>query len=272
MPLSERTGARILPVDSEHSALFQALSAGDREEVEQVILTASGGPFRTWPEDRIRQATVADALEHPTWEMGRKITIDSATLMNKALEVIEAYRLFGFGPDRIRIVVHPESVVHGAVLFRDGSMMAQLGPPDMRVAIQYAISYPRRFPSKWKRLDLVELGELHFEAPDPRRFPALKLASKVIEAGGTAGAVLSAANERAVEFFLEGGVPFGAIVELTERVLDRHEVIGSPGLADIVAQDRWAREAVGEMRNAACGMRNGDGEEHGGNGGERNGE
>ncbi|HUU84956.1 MAG TPA: 1-deoxy-D-xylulose-5-phosphate reductoisomerase [Phycisphaerae bacterium] len=244
MPLARRSGAEILPVDSEHSAVFQALHAGDRGEVKRVCLTASGGPFRRWSAERIAEATLEEALSHPTWEMGPKITIDSATMMNKALEVIEARWLFGLEPDQIDVVVHPESIVHAWVEFADGSVVAQMGMPDMRTPIQYALTYPKRLPCPSKRLDLTALGRLHFERPDPDRFPALELGYEAARAGGVAGAVLNAANESAVELFRAGEIRFPEIVELSGQALAAHRPMADPGLNDLLAADRWARDEV----------------------------
>ncbi|HEX5136828.1 MAG TPA: 1-deoxy-D-xylulose-5-phosphate reductoisomerase [Planctomycetota bacterium] len=237
-----RTGAEIVPVDSEHSAIFQALRAGRREEIRKVILTASGGPFRTWPAERIAEATPADALRHPTWSMGRKISIDSATLMNKALELIEAHALFGLAPEEIEVVVHPQSIVHGMVEFVDGSVVAQMGKPDMRLPIQYALSWPERRGPSFARFDVRDFASLTFEAPDRVRFPALDLGERAVRAGGTAGAVLNAANEVAVERFLEGEIRFPDIWRTAEAVLSRARIVPDPELQDIHAADLAARE------------------------------
>lgn len=237
-----RTGAEIMPVDSEHSAIFQALRAGRREEVRRVILTASGGPFRTWPAERIARARPEDALKHPTWSMGRKITIDSATLMNKALELIEAHWLFGLRVEEIEVLVHPQSIVHGMVEFTDGSVVAQLGKPDMRLPIQYALSYPERKRPAPAPLDLRDFASLTFELPDRERFPALALGEEAVRLGGTAGAVLNAANEVAVERFLAGEIGFPAIAETAATVLRGAPVRAEPDLDDIHAADRAARE------------------------------
>jgi 1-deoxy-D-xylulose-5-phosphate reductoisomerase len=237
-----RTGAAIVPVDSEHSAIHQALRAGRREEVRKVILTASGGPFRTWPAERIAEATPEDALRHPTWSMGRKITIDSATLMNKALEIIEAHGLFGLAPEEIAVVVHPQSIVHGMVEFVDGSVVAQIGKPDMRLPIQYALSFPERKGPSFSRFDVRDFASLTFEAPDRARFPALALGEEAVRVGGTAGTVLNAANEVAVERFLAGEIPFPAIWKTAETVLRSATIVADPELDDILAADRAARE------------------------------
>ena len=239
---AKRSGSAILPVDSEHSAIFQAMLAGRRDEVRKVILTASGGPFRSWDADRIAAATPQDALNHPTWSMGPRITIDSATLVNKALEVIEAHWLFGLGTDELDVVVHPQSIVHSMVEFVDGSVVAQLGRPDMRVPIQYAITYPTRRGPSFVSFDVADLSNLTFEEPDRVRFPALGLAEEAIRRGGTAGAILNAANEVAVDRFLRGEIPFPAIVETVGAVLEGTAIQPDPDLDDIYAADRAARE------------------------------
>jgi 1-deoxy-D-xylulose-5-phosphate reductoisomerase len=244
VPEAKRRGVKILPVDSEHSAIFQAIQCGDPREVRRLILTASGGPFRNAPRDRMENATLEDALKHPTWRMGSKITIDSATMFNKALEIIEACWLFDLPPEKVEVVVHPESVVHSMVEFVDGSVIAQLSPPDMRTPIQYAFTYPQRAKGLAKRLDLTKSFALHFEPPDPERFPALRLAFDVAKKGGTAGAVLNAANEAAVAAFSAGAIPFGEISRLVELTLAKHRVVDRPSLDDLLEADRWARDAV----------------------------
>lgn len=244
--VAREKGRRILPVDSEHSAVFQSLLAGQPSEVHSIILTASGGPFRLWSQEAMRRATKLDALKHPTWVMGAKITIDSATLMNKALEIIEARWLFDLPPEMIRVVVHPQSIIHSLVEFRDGSLICQLGPPDMRIPIQYALTYPERMPLTVKRLRLEEIGSLTFEAPDTTRFPALRLAYEVLQKGGAAAAVFNAANEVAVASFLKEEIAFVDIIECVERTLKEHsssQQAGSdPSLLDLFAADAWARE------------------------------
>jgi 1-deoxy-D-xylulose-5-phosphate reductoisomerase len=212
-------GATVLPVDSEHNALFQAMSAGRREDVRRVILTASGGPFRTWSASAIGTATPEQALKHPNWSMGQKVTIDSATLMNKGLEVIEAHHLFKLKPEEIDVVVHPQSVIHGLVEFRDGSFIAQLGSPDMRIPIAHCLAWPARIDGPAQRLDLAQVASLTFERPDLTRFPALALARRALEAGGGAPTVLNAANEVAVEKFLARNLGFAAIFALVEATL-----------------------------------------------------
>jgi 1-deoxy-D-xylulose-5-phosphate reductoisomerase len=246
VPEARRRKVPILPVDSEHSAVFQAIQCGRQHEVSRVILTASGGPFRNAPADFIENATLEDALKHPTWRMGNKITIDSATMFNKALELIEACWLFDLPPEKIEVVIHPESVVHSMVEFVDGSAIAQLSPPDMRTPIQYALTYPQRVAGRAKRLNLAQKFALNFEPPDPERFPALRLAYDVARLGGTAGAVLNAANEAAVAAFTAREIPFGEISRLVELTIDRHRdrLQQNPSLSDLLEADRWAREAV----------------------------
>jgi 1-deoxy-D-xylulose-5-phosphate reductoisomerase len=221
------TGATVLPVDSEHNAVFQALAAGNRADVRRAILTASGGPFRTWSKEAIKAATPEQALRHPNWVMGPKVTIDSATLMNKGLEIIEAHHLFSLSSDEIDVLVHPQSVVHGLVEFRDGSVVAQLGSPDMRIPIAHCLAWPRRIDGPAARLDLAALHELTFEAPDLDRFPALALAQRALETGGAAPTVLNAADEVAVGEFIAGRIGFPAIAALVEATLER---AGAQGL------------------------------------------
>jgi len=244
MNLARRSGAEVIPVDSEHSGAFQAMLAGHRREIRKVCLTASGGPFRTWSAERMAGATLEQALSHPTWNMGPKITIDSATMINKALEIIEARWLFGLDPEAIEVLIHPESVVHALVEFADGSIIAQMGTPDMRTPIQYALTYPRRVTCPSPPLDLRELGRLNFEPPDPERFPAVRLGYEVARAGGLAGAVFNAANEAAVRLFRNGEIRFPEIVELTALTLARHEPNPQPIIDDLLAADRWARNEV----------------------------
>ncbi len=240
----DKAGTELLPVDSEHSAIFQALSGQRREDVARLILTASGGPFRTWDEDRIARATVDEALNHPNWDMGPKITIDSATLMNKGLEVIEARWLFDVGPERIDVVVHPQSIVHSLVEFVDASVLAQLGLPDMRVPIAVALAHPERIPLDLPRLDLAALSRLDFEAPDHKRFPCLGLAFRALEADEAAPAVLNAANEVSVAAFLDGAIPFPEIAGVNRDTLEAHTARGAGAVAtleDVLEADRWAR-------------------------------
>jgi 1-deoxy-D-xylulose-5-phosphate reductoisomerase len=242
MRLAAERGAEILPVDSEHSAVFQAIAAGRREDVRRVILTASGGPFRRHTAEQLRSVTVEEALAHPTWNMGPKITVDSATMMNKALEIIEARWLFDLSADQIDVVVHPQSVVHSMVEFRDGSVVAQLSPPDMKLPIQYALSYPRRWEGPAARLDLSRAVQLTFEPPDEERFPALALGREAARRGGTTGAVLNAANEAAVAGFLAGQLSFTEIVPACRSVLEHHHFDPHPTLEQLLQLDAWARK------------------------------
>lgn len=244
VPLAQRTGSRLIPVDSEHSAVFQSMAGGRREEVQRIYLTASGGPFRTWERERIRDATLDEALRHPTWSMGPKITIDSASMMNKALEVIEAVHLFGLAPESIEVLVHPEAIIHSMVEFCDGSILAQLGAPDMKTPIQYAITWPHRAPGAGRRLCWKEVRRLHFDPPDLERFPLLALGYEAARRGGTSGAVFNAANEAAVERFRAGDGRFGRIVDEVERVCARHRPLGSPTLEQLLTADAWARHEV----------------------------
>jgi 1-deoxy-D-xylulose-5-phosphate reductoisomerase len=244
MELARKHNAALLPVDSEHSAIFQALAAGRHSEVERIVLTASGGPFRGKTKAQLAEVTVGEALCHPTWRMGKKITIDSATLMNKALEIIEARWLFDIPADRIEVILHPESVIHSFVEFKDGSVLAQMSPPDMRLPIQYALTYPDRLPGPARRLNWRELSAWHFEQPDHETFPALQLGYEVARRGGTCGAVLNAANEAAVERFLAGDLRFLDITRVCRAVLDHHDFSARPTLAELHAIDRWARQEV----------------------------
>jgi 1-deoxy-D-xylulose-5-phosphate reductoisomerase len=243
--VTERARARgvaLLPVDSEHNAIHQCVHGRQSSEIRRLILTASGGPFRTWPEAKLYDVRPEDALRHPTWRMGPKITIDSATLMNKGLEVIEARWLFDVTAERIDVVVHPQSIVHSMVELTDGSTIAQLGVTDMRLPIQYAFSYPDRWPSSLPSLDFARLGQLEFLPPDLDRFPCLRLAYDALRAGGTAAVVLNAANEVAVEAFLDGRLPFPAIARVIEETLAVHDVQDAQTLGDVRAADHWARE------------------------------
>jgi 1-deoxy-D-xylulose-5-phosphate reductoisomerase len=242
--LAKQKQATILPVDSEHSAVFQALQAGQSKEVKRVVLTASGGPFRTYSRQQLSKVTPAEALAHPTWRMGPKVTIDSATLMNKALEIIEARWLFDLRPDQIAVVIHPQSIVHSLVEFIDGSVVAQLSPPDMRLPIQYALTWPHRQPGIARTLDWTQPCRLDLEPPDLDRFPALRLGLEVARAGGTAGAVLNAANEAAVAAFLTGQIRFDRIVPVCEEVLVAHPFHCNPTLQQLLELDRWARQEV----------------------------
>ena len=246
MELARRKGKPILPVDSEHSAIFQCLQAAGPNKPERILLTASGGPFRTWDADRIRTATREQALKHPNWSMGAKITVDSASMFNKGLEIMEARWLFDLPEDRITVVVHPESIVHSAVVFRDGAVLAQLGVPDMRVPIGYAMAYPERMTTGVPAPDLFDLGSLTFEKPDEAKFPALRLAREALRAGGAACTVLNGANEKAVSLFLRGEIPFGGITERVEKALDRLAGLPANSLEEIFEADRLARIAAAE--------------------------
>ena len=250
-------GVTLLPVDSEHSAIFQALTGEDPAHVRKIILTASGGPFRTWSAERIARASVEEALAHPNWDMGPKISVDSATLMNKGLEVIEARWLFDVSPERVEVVVHPQSIVHSLVEFRDTSVMAQLGLPDMRVPIAVALAHPERLPLELPSLDLAAVGRLDFETPDTKRFPCLSLAFEALAADEAAPAVLNAANEVAVESFLAGGLPYPEIAATNAAVLEAWTARAGGGalrdLADVLEADAWARARVRERLGAATG-------------------
>lgn len=242
--LARKRKAQILPVDSEHSAIFQALHGGQEREVRRIILTASGGPFRSRRLTELASVTVEEALAHPTWKMGKKITVDSATLMNKALEIIEARWLFGVEADQITVVIHPQSIVHSMVEFVDGSVIAQLSPPDMRLPIQYALYFPERRPGIARKIDWATAMDLRFEPPDLERFPAIRLGLEAARMGGTAGAVLNAANEAAVECFLQGRLRFDQIVPVCAKVLEAHPFDPSPDLDAIFGLDAWARKEV----------------------------
>jgi 1-deoxy-D-xylulose-5-phosphate reductoisomerase len=250
-PLVDSSQAPIRPIDSEHSAIWQALGGSSVEHVSRIILTASGGPFRTTPAAELARVTAAQALSHPTWSMGDKITVDSSTLMNKGLEIIEAHWLFGLPYEQIDVLVHPESVVHSLVEFVDGAQVAQLGVPDMRVPIQYALSYPERMDLPTNRLDLAEVGALHFERPDTERFPALRLAREVGIAGRTYPTVLCAADDEAVVAFLAGELRFIDIPAAVEMVIEKHQPTNVT-LESIWDADRWARAAA---REAICALR-----------------
>jgi 1-deoxy-D-xylulose-5-phosphate reductoisomerase len=249
---AQAAGVRLRPIDSEHSAIWQCLqgetgdAVGTYPEVERLLITASGGPFRTWTPEAIAAALPAQALKHPNWNMGAKITVDSASLMNKGLEIIEAHWLFNMPYEQISVVVHPESIIHSMVTFRDGSTKAQLGLPTMRVPIQYALTWPHRAPAPWGRVDWPALGTIHFEPPDFDRFPCLRLAGEAARRGGTFPTVLAAADEEAVAGFLAGRWPFGAIARLIDAALTAHEsdAVLHPGLDAIRAADTWARQYV----------------------------
>jgi 1-deoxy-D-xylulose-5-phosphate reductoisomerase len=246
-----KNGSTLLPVDSEHNAIFQCLACSSRESVSKIILTASGGPFRTASAETMRDATPAQAVAHPNWSMGAKISVDSATMMNKGLELIEAHYLFGVPSDRIDIVIHPQSVVHSLVEFADGSVLAQLGSPDMRIPIAYALAWPERMPTPAQRLDLAAISRLDFEAPDPERFPALRLARAALEQGGAAPIVLNAANETAVERFLRGSIGFTEIARLVGRALDENISTSPASIEDVLEIDRLTRARVDALMQAA---------------------
>ncbi len=237
-------GVTLLPIDSEHSAVFQCLVGEQADAVEKIILTGSGGPFLRREKRSLSRVTVQEALAHPNWSMGQKITIDSATLMNKGLEVIEAFYLFGVPLEKIQVVIHPESIIHSMVVFVDGSVKAQLGVPDMRLPIQYALFYPNRRPSSYERLNFARLQSLTFFEPDMERFPCLELALQVLKQGGTAPAVLNGANEMAVRYFLEEKISFTQIPELIEAALQAQKWKADPDIEDILEADRWSREFV----------------------------
>lgn len=240
----KKSGANLFPVDSEHSAIWQCLFGEAKEDIEKIILTGSGGPFRTRAIDSFSTVTKSDALKHPNWEMGQKITIDSATMMNKGLEVIEAYWLFNLEISQIEIIVHPQSIIHSMVQFKDGSIKAQLGVPDMKIPIQYALTYPRHLPSKWERLDFKTIGDLTFEAPNFERFPCIKLAYDVLEKMGTSPAVLNFANDYCVYRFLREEIKFTDIPIIIEAALGNHTWIKNPKLEDIKNLDYWTKDFV----------------------------
>ncbi len=246
LPLIEKHGVKLLPADSEHSAIFQCLQGIPEAALRKIILTASGGAFRDWDVAKLAEVTVADALKHPNWSMGRKITVDSATLMNKGLEVIEAHFLFGLDYDDIEIVIHPQSIIHSLIELQDTSVLAQLGWADMRLPLLYALSYPERIYTDWERLDLVKAGSLTFREPNHQKYPCMKLAYAVGKAGGSMPAVLNAANEQAVALFLEEKIHFLDIPRCIEKVCDRHsqQNNSNPNLDDILAADKWARQEV----------------------------
>ena len=253
MAAVERSGATLLPVDSEHNALFQCLAGGRIADVRRLILTASGGPFRDWTRERMKAVTPAQAVAHPNWSMGAKISVDSATMMNKGLELIEAFHLFPVGEQRIDILVHPQSVVHSMVEYKDCSTLAQLGPTDMKVPIASALAWPARIETGCGPLDLAAVGRLDFEAPDEDRFPALRLARAALRQGGTAPATLNAANEVAVAAFLSGRIAFLDIAALVERVLDAADIAPPFGLQDIFTVDRSIRARMSELVGDYCG-------------------
>jgi 1-deoxy-D-xylulose-5-phosphate reductoisomerase len=244
-------GATVLPVDSEHNAIFQALTAGPREDVSRIVITASGGPFRTWTREQMRVAKLEQALKHPNWSMGPKITIDSATMMNKCLELIEAHHLFAVEPAQLAVLVHPQSIIHGMVEYRDGSVVAQLGSPDMRIPIAHCLAWPVRIDGPAAKLDLAKIGSLSFEAPDSDRFPALALGRRALETGGAAPTILNAANEIAVAAFIAGRIGFGGIAELVEATLEaaeRRNATAEPQDVDeALAVDHMARSLAQDL-------------------------
>ncbi|MEH1871940.1 1-deoxy-D-xylulose-5-phosphate reductoisomerase [Nostoc sp.] len=246
LPLVEKHGVKLLPADSEHSAIFQCLQGVPKEGLRKILLTASGGAFRDWDVEKLADVTVADALKHPNWSMGRKITVDSATLMNKGLEVIEAHFLFGLDYDNIEIVIHPQSIIHSLIELQDTSVLAQLGWPDMRLPLLYALSWPDRIYTNWERLDLVKAENLTFREPDHQKYPCMQLAYAVGKAGGSMPAVLNAANEQAVALFLDEKIRFLDIPRCIEWVCDRHQNDNrtNPTLDDILTADKWARQEV----------------------------
>lgn len=247
MDAARKIGKPLLPVDSEHSAIFQCLQGAAPNRPVKLLLTASGGPFRTWDRERIDSATRAQALNHPNWSMGAKITVDSASMFNKALEIMEARWLFDMPPEKIQVVVHPQSIVHSAVEFEDGAVIAQMGVPDMRVPIQYAMAYPERLTTGCKPLDLFSLGQLTFEPGDPVRFPALRLAGECLNAGGAACTILNGANEAAVAAFLADEIPFGAITRVVKGTLNRLGTMPAHDLEDIFAADAAARDVAASL-------------------------
>lgn len=254
MSLVRERGVNILPVDSEHSAIFQCLNGAHRSDVRKLLLTASGGPFKDKTVDEISMVSIEDALNHPNWSMGRKITVDSATMMNKGLEVIEARWLFDVCFESIEVLIHPQSIIHSMVEFNDGSVIAQLGVPDMRVPIAYALSYPDRWANVFPKLDLLEVRELTFEKPRPEVFPSLSLAFAAGKCGGSMPAVMNAANEVAVSMFLGGRIGFTDIPELVEKVMSNHTCRSKPGLSEILDADHWAREEAVRLAEQYTGV------------------
>jgi 1-deoxy-D-xylulose-5-phosphate reductoisomerase len=244
MPRARAKGVSIVPIDSEHSAIFQCLNGESTAEIEKILLTASGGAFRDMPVEAMATVTAQQALAHPTWRMGKKITIDCATMINKGFEIIEAHWLFGVPADKVDVVIHPQSIIHSMVRYADGSVIAQLGLPDMRLPIQYALLYPERVDTGLPRLDLLDVGSLTFDRPDFNKFPALRLAYEAASTGGTMPAVLNAADEVAVGLFMQDRIGFLDIIRLVERAMEAHESVECPTLDDILEADRWAREMV----------------------------
>ncbi len=240
----ENSGANLFPVDSEHSAIWQCIHGELNEDIEKIILTGSGGPFRTREINTFSSITKKDALKHPNWVMGQKITIDSATMMNKGLEVIEAFWLFKMNPSKIEIIVHPQSIIHSMVQFKDGSIKAQLGVPDMKIPIQYALTYPRHLSSNWERLDFFKCGDLTFQEPDFERFPSISLAFRALDLLGTAGTALNLANDITVDLFLNEQILFTDIPRINEVILEEHPWIEDPTLEDITNLEEWVKEKI----------------------------
>ncbi len=245
----KKAGVHIFPVDSEHSAIWQCLSGETMDDVERILLTGSGGPFRMRPLNTFKEVTPVEALNHPNWDMGKKITIDSATMMNKGLEVIEARWLFGFESNKINIVVHPQSIIHSLVEFKDKSVKAQLGVPDMKIPIQFALTYPRHAPATWESLDLIKIGTFTFEEPDLNRFPCINLAYQALKQGGTTPAVLNVANEQSVYRFLDGNIGFMEITEIIEKACEAHEWNTHPSLDELVHLEKWATDFVSSFKS-----------------------
>jgi len=245
----KKAGVHIFPVDSEHSAIWQCLSGEAMDDVERILLTGSGGPFRMRPLNTFKEVTPVEALNHPNWDMGKKITIDSATMMNKGLEVIEARWLFGFESNQINIVVHPQSIIHSLVEFKDKSVKAQLGVPDMKIPIQFALTYPRHAPAMWEQLDLIKIGTFTFEEPDLNRFPCINLAYQALKQGGTTPAVLNVANEQSVYRFLDGNIGFMEIPEIIEKACEVHEWNTHPSLDELVHLEKWATDFVSSFKS-----------------------
>jgi 1-deoxy-D-xylulose-5-phosphate reductoisomerase len=247
MKKAKENNISILPVDSEHCAIFQSIGSNKKSQIQKLILTASGGPFRTKTKEELNHVTLADALNHPNWKMGKKITVDSASLMNKGLEVIEARWLFDVNADEIEVCVHPQSIIHSMVEYVDGSVIAQLGLPDMKLPIQYALTYPERLPMQGEKLDLTKYGTLTFEKPDTDKFPCLQLAYDALAAGDSACIAINGANEIAVELFLNSKIKFMDIPRLITSVLEKHEAINNPTLEEIIEIDQWARSVTNEL-------------------------
>ncbi len=248
MPLAKKCGISILPVDSEHSAIFQSLNGEPGGRIEKILLTASGGPFRGRKREELSHIRPEDALKHPNWSMGRKVTIDSSTMVNKGLEVMEARWLFGVEPERIQVVVHPQSILHSAVQYVDGAVMAQMGTPDMKIPIQYALFYPDRRPLEGRRVDFFDLAQLTFEKPDMENFPGLRLAYAAAEAGGSMPTVYNAANEMAVRWFLDGSLPYLGIAEKIEECMDAHQVIKNPSVEEILETEMAVYDFLGSNK------------------------